>query len=203
MNQCIIAQNDGISGNDVDENPNLHLGVKAGLGFSNIQSSELDGKRIRPGMAVGLYGNYLIKKKILLQLEVNGNLRGANFRFEQASSLNRLSFFYLDVPLIIHYSRHKNSLFLPFAGVQGSLIFRKDAYKSGEAVPQPIDLDIKNYDFSLTAGILYRMYPKIGLQLQANFGLVNINNNLSVPFYPYLGNGSTMYNRNLQLCLVF
>lgn len=197
------AQNDGISGNDIDENPNVHLGVKAGIGFSNIQSVELNGRRIRPGMSVGLYGNYLVKKKFLFQLEFNGNLRGANFKFTQASSLNRLSLFYLDMPITMHYLFVKKAKVLPFLGVQPSVIFRKDAYKSGEAVPQPVNLDIKKYDFAITAGVLYRMHPKVGLQLQANYGLININNNITLPFHPFLGKGSTMYNRNLQLCLVF
>jgi hypothetical protein len=198
-----FAQNDGNSGLDFDDNPNLHLGVKAGVGFSNIVSSELSTSRVRPGMAVGLYGNYLIKKKILIQLEMNGNLRGAKFKFDKAASLNRLSLFYLDVPLIVHYKINKNAKLLPFAGGQASLIFRKDAYKSDEQVPQPANIDIKKYDLALTAGILYQMHPKVGLQLQLNFGMLNINNRLTLPFYPYLGNGDPIYNRNLQLCLVF
>ncbi len=197
------AQNDGISGNDYDDNPNMRLGVKAGIGFSNIQSAELQGRRIKPGMSVGLYANYLVKKRFLFQAEIDGNLRGANFRFPQASSLNRLSFFYLDVPLTVHYYFTKKSLVLPFVGMQPSLIFRKDAYKSQEVVPQPVVLDIKNYDLAVTAGILYRFHPKVAVQIQANYGLININNRLTIPFFPYLGLGTPMYNRNLQLCLVF
>jgi hypothetical protein len=199
----INAQNEGISGIDFDDNPNFHLGVKAGIGLSNIESSELLGRRIRPGMSVGLYGNYLFKKHFLVQIGFDGNIKGANFSFTQASSLQRLSLFYMDVPLTVHYNYSKNSKLLPFIGVQPSLIFRKDAYKTQEAVPQPIVLDIKNYDFALTAGLLFRLDPRVALQLQFNYGVVNINNKLSVPFYPYLGNGSPMYNRNLQLCLVF
>lgn len=203
-----FGQNDGISGEEYRENPNAHLGVKAGLGFSNIQSEELTNKTTRPSMAVGLYGNYLFKQKILLQVEFNGSLKGANFSFDGvSSSLNRLSLFYLDIPIIVHYSFVKKAKLLPFLGVQPSVIFRKDAYKSQEIVPQPVVLGIKKYDFAVTAGLLYKMHPKVGLQLQFNYGLVNVNNKapnqLILPFYPYLGKGSPMYNRNLQLCLVF
>ncbi len=201
------SQNDGISGNDFNDNPNVHLGIKVGIGLSNLESDELTNNQIRPGMAVGLYGNYFFNKKVLLQIELNGNLKGANFNFDSASSLNKLSLFYLDMPVFIHVAIKKDAKFLPFIGLQPSLVFRKDAYKSQEFVPQPVSIGIKKYDFAVTAGLLFKISSVVGLQIQFNYGLININNpipnQLRLPFYPYLGRGTTMYNRNFQLCLVF
>ncbi|MCX6189190.1 MAG: outer membrane beta-barrel protein [Bacteroidetes bacterium] len=207
MDTAVYSQNDGISGNDFDINPNLHLGIKAGLGFSNMESAELTHKKTLPGMSVGLYGNYLFGQKLLLQIELNGNLKGANFSFTQASSLDKLSLFYLDMPVIVHYVFIKNAKLLPFIGFQPSVVIRKDAYKTQEVVPQPISVGIKKYDIAITAGLLYKLNPSVGLQIQFNYGLMDINNKppnqLTLPFYPYLGNASRIYNRNLQLCLVF
>lgn len=197
------AQNDNISGKDIDENPKLRLGVKTGISLSTLESAELSNQLLRPTMAVGLYGNYMVSKKMILQVEMNGILKGSRFNYAQAVSLKRLSLFYFDMPVTAHFQAKKNSKLLPFGGVQPSLIFRKDAYKTQEEVPQPVIIDIKNYDLALCGGILYKINQKVGVQLMVNYGLININNQITVPFYPYLGNGSKLFNRNLQLCLVF
>ena len=75
LSTVINAQNEGISGNDCDDKPNLHLGIKAGIGLSTIESTELKGGKVRPGLSVGLYGNYLIQKHFLAQIGFDGNLR--------------------------------------------------------------------------------------------------------------------------------
>jgi len=197
------AQNDNLSGEDFTTNPNLRLGVKAGLGFSNIQSAELTNKSVRPGMAVGVYLNYKMARQWNIQVELDGNLRGANFNFDQASSLQRLSLFYFDVPVTLQFIHSKEATFIPFLGIQPSLIFRKDAYKTQEFVPQPIALDIKKYDLAASGGFLIRINANLDFQVLMNYGILNINKNLTLPFYPYLANKSPMFNRNLQLCLVF
>ncbi len=199
----VMAQNNNVSGKEFDENPKIHLGVKAGFSLSNLQSTELNNKSARPAMVVGLYGNYILNKKVTFQLEMNGILKGANFHFSQASSLQRLSLFYLDLPILLNYSTKKTSKIIPFSGILPSIILRKDAYKTQEAVPQPVDLDLKKYDFAFSAGVLFKINTSVGLQLQVNYGIININNRLEIPFYPLLGNGNAMYNRNLQLSLVF
>lgn len=207
---CITAafsQNDNTSGTDFDDNPNLHLGVKAGINFSNLKSTELTNKSTYIGMDVGLYANYKLNKVLALQIDFIGNVKGANFNYGTASSLNKLALFYLDVPITMQFSFVKKAKLIPYVGIMPSVIFRKDAYKTQEAVPQPISIGIKKYDFGVSAGILYKMDPRVGLQLQFNYGLIDVNNpapnQLVLPFYPYLGGGGSIYNRNLQLSLVF
>lgn len=201
------AQNDNLSGTDFDDNPNLHLGVKAGINFSNLKSTELTNKSPYIGMDVGLYANYKVRKKLALQIDFVGNVKGANFNYGPASSLNKLALFYLDVPITMQFSFIKNAKLIPYFGIMPSVVFRKDAYKTQEAVPQPVSIGIKKYDFGITAGLLYKMDPRVGLQLQFNYGLIDVNNpapnQLVLPFYPYLGGGGSIYNRNLQLSLVF
>lgn len=201
------AQNDNLSGTDFDDNPNLHLGVKAGINFSNLKSVELTKKSTYIGMDVGLYANYKLSKVLALQIDFIGNVKGANFNYGVASSLNKLALFYLDIPITMQFSFVKKAKLIPFVGIMPSVIFRKDAYKTQEAVPQPISIGIKKYDFGVSAGLLYKMDPRVGLQLQFNYGLIDVNNpapnQLVLPFYPYLGGGGSIYNRNLQLSLVF
>jgi hypothetical protein len=203
----VQAQNSGSDQYEFRDNPDLHLGVKAGIGFSNLVSSELTGNSVRPGMVVGLYAGYVFKKRTFLKVEFNGNLKGSLFNYSQAASLEKLSLFYLDIPITVHYYFVKNAKLLPLLGVQPSIIFRKDAYKTQEAVPQPVSVGIKNYDFGIVGGVYYKLNKHVGVQLLYSYGLLNINqkapNQLALPFYPFLGNGSPIYNRNLQLCLVF
>ncbi len=202
-----FSQNDNISGTDFDDNPNLHLGVKAGINFSNLKSAELTHKSTYIGMDVGLYANYKLNKVLALQIDFIGNVKGANFNYGTASSLNKLALFYLDIPITMQFSFIKKAKLIPYVGIMPSVVFRKDAYKTQEAVPQPISIGIKKYDFGVSAGLLYKMDPRVGLQLQFNYGLIDVNNpapnQLVLPFYPYLGGGGSIYNRNLQLSLVF
>jgi hypothetical protein len=198
------SQNTGNESGDFKELPdNIHLGVKVGLNISNLVSAELIKPRLKPSMVVGLSASYLKAKKYLWQFEINGSFRGARFSYDSAGALDRLSFFYLDVPLMFHLAVDREKKIWPFIGVQPSLIIRKDAFINNDPVSQPIGINIKNYDLGLVAGAFYRVNDILGFQLMFYYGFLNINRSLSLPFYPYLGSGKPLYNRSLQISLVF
>lgn len=190
-------------GDDWDVNPNLSFGVKFGYNLSNLESAELPASNYKSGMVVGLSAQYAYKKHLKLRMEANGCIKGGKFNYSQAEALDKLSLFYFDVPLTLGYNISKKVNLTPFLGVQPSLVFRKDAYKKGEAVPQPVVVNILNYDLGLVGGFYYGLSDVVGLQLMAQYGVLNVNKSLTLPFYPYLGAGKPLYNRSVQLCLVF
>ncbi len=199
-----VAQNTGNEmGDDWDVSPNLNFGVKFGYNLSKLVSEELPSSNYKSGMVVGLSAQYAYKKHIQFRGEVNGCIKGGKFSFTPAESLEKLSLFYLDVPLTVGYRVSQKIKLTPFAGVQPSVVFRKDAYKKGEAVPQPVIMNILNYDLGLVGGFYYGISDVVGIQLMAQYGVLNVNKSLTLPFYPYLGAGKPLYNRSLQLCLVF
>jgi hypothetical protein len=198
------SQNTGNeTGEEWDIPENIHLGVKVGLNVSTLISTELNHPILKPSMVVGLALGIVKRNKFFWQLELNGSFRGARYSYDSAASLNRLSLFYLDMPLVFHLAVDKKKKYWPFIGFQPSLILRKDAYKSDELVAQPVSVNIFDYDYGYIGGLLYKIDKNFGLQLMLYYGALNINKRLTLPFYPYLGRGEPMYNRSIQFSLVF
>jgi hypothetical protein len=169
----------------------VQYGVKAGLGFSELMTSDhpttiVDGNtqtmRYYPitTFTGGVFASILFGRKWSLQPELVYSLQGATGRPEQdyyvtATEDYRLT--YLNIPVLVKYK-------LPMAffvetGPQLGLLLSAKANEtlvgSTSTVNYDIKSDMKSTDLSWVFGVGYCSPFNIGFDLRYNLGLANIN----------------------------
>jgi len=155
------------------------FGLRMGLGGSSLRGGNFQNPTTYLGYAAGFYHHGRIRNRNYFYYEVCARFKGSNFSTNPDSvTYSKISLFYTELPIAYMYRLGKTENRPTFLMVGGgaSLLIKSSMLLGPNPLPDYFDLPLKKTDFFVMAGI-HQYYGGIGLQLNAKWGLRNINKN--------------------------
>lgn len=193
-------------------------GIHFGVGFSSMTGGELKNPRAGVGLVAGFYLFGEKRQKKINNFQIDLNFRFSSYKFANKylgnSAYTKISIISIDAPLMWRrrlglYSENKNQHLL--LGVQPSFNVKSTLYIGSEEVPAQSsnylktwsNLPLLPYNFSAVLG--YRTKGKtVGFQGMIKVGLLNLNNNFSLPQYlPATGTGKPIRTLSIETSMLF
>ena len=145
----------------------IKFGIKGGINASNF-NGDIEDNKMRYGLHIGLLAEIIINDQFSLQPEAIYSAQG--FKNETPGAFSKSKFDYINLPVLIKYYPMNN--FSIEAGPQiGFLINAIDKSNAGNA-----DIDDQNVlDFSINAGVAYKLQSGIFFQARYSLGIINVN----------------------------
>ncbi|MDQ3290471.1 MAG: PorT family protein [Bacteroidota bacterium] len=160
------------------------FGFKAGL---NVSTADVDrglplGPQSRLGFHLGIWKEFSLSSKFFLRPELVYSLKG--YRFSDSSFApgyvptrrkETMSYHYLTLPILVGF-RPKQKLGI-YAGPEISLLGPlRSKSDGGNSNLRLFTNDYKNVDLGLTAGLYYKLTPRLNADLRYTYGFSTILN---------------------------
>lgn len=201
-----------------DELASTPYGIHFGVGFSTMTGGELKNPRPGVGLVAGFYLFGEKRQKKLNNFQVDLNFRFSSYKFANKdlgnSAYTKISIISIDAPIMWRrrlgqYSENKSQHLL--FGLQPSFNIKSTLYIGSEEIPAQSsnylktwgNLPLQPYNFSAVIG--YRTKGKtVGFQGMIKAGLLNLNNNFSMPQYlPASGTGKPIRTISIETSMLF
>lgn len=142
-------------------------GIKAGINFAELWGEDaLPESDRKEGYSFGAYATYKISKGLKLQPEVIWSLQG-----ESSESSGRYKISYVNIPIMLKWSEGK---FYYELGPQLGVL----TINTAKSVPDELKLEnFETFDFSVNAGLGYKLAEDWAIGIRYCQGLTNIVNN--------------------------
>lgn len=208
---------------------NLSIGLRDGVSwssitgrysFKNFESTNIE-KSL--GHSFGLILNYQLSKSIILQTEINYEMKGFDFgqSLMGGGLKGNYSLNYLTVPIIAHFEIGKNVKYYGYTGVYFGFLIKAENYTSLTSLTTPgivvydLSYDPTNvfnkYEFGglVGLGVKFPLCEKVYLFIDTryNFGLTKAAKNTDFDYEPNHwypespDNFQNVYNRSLSISL--
>ena len=184
------------------------FGLRLGLGVSSFRSENFLNPRTYLGYAAGVYHHGRIKNRSYFYYEIAARFKGSNFNTNPDSiTYSKISLFYTELPVAYMYRLGKvetRPTFLMFGG-GASLLIKSSMLLGPNPLPEYFNLPLKKGDLFVMTGI-HQYYGGVGLQINAKWGLTNINKNNWAGYEkvkPNLERGLPIKNWSLEFALIF
>lgn len=151
--------------------PDVKLGAKGGVNFSNITSSDMDSKT---GFHIGVLAEMFLSEKFSIQPEILYSTQGAELKGDYTSAKYNLE--YVSVPVMAKYHLvdglniqvGPQFSFLSKAEAKGEI----DGFGSGTV---DIKDSTESFDFGVNFGIGYEFAAGVFVDARYNLGLSKVN----------------------------
>jgi hypothetical protein len=139
-------------------------GIKAGMNFAELWGKDaLPESDRKVGYSFGIYASYKISKGLKLQPEVIWSLQG-----ESSKESGRYKISYVNIPVMLKWSEGK---FYYELGPQLGVL----TINTAKSVPDELKLEnFETFDFSVNAGLGYRLAEDWTIGIRYSQGLTNI-----------------------------
>ena len=179
-------------------NPEMYLGVDAGLTESQVAFTPAVGQRYLMGINGGLVFRYIAEKNVGMQAELNFSQRG----WAEYGGLYMRQLNYIELPFMTHIYMGKRNRFFINIGPKISYLLYENVLlnNSGTVAEQHVTLVQHPFDYGLCGGIgILFGIGKNQLQLDTrfNFGLSDIYKDSKIDYF------STSNNLNLSVNLAW
>jgi len=162
-----------------DSGPTAKFGIKGGVNFTNLYSSEATTDHMKTGFNAGVFAKLPVTKGFSIQPEILYSLKGAKESYDnflQGSGQYRFNLGYVEVPLLAVVNLAKN--FSIHAGGYGAYLTNaqtKDVNNDG-TIHGITDLnanDFNRWDFGLAGGAAFDI-ENFTIGARYNYGLTKI-----------------------------
>ncbi len=178
------------------------FGIKGGgngANFKNRQVEYLGGSYNRLGYHAGVLSEIFLGENFFVKPEILYSLKGWRSKSQDGISRARISFDYIDFPLLLGYRLGEKVSIL--AGSQIGYLWRARSRRDGEF--RSITSQFKRLDVAISAGAAYKVSARLGAELRYAYGLRKIHSIPSIDL-----NGATRYldgglNRVLQASVYY
>ncbi|MFA7381713.1 MAG: outer membrane beta-barrel protein [Bacteroidia bacterium] len=175
-------------------NRNFKLGVRGGIAFSTFNPAVFSNPAFAFGITGGATARWKFGKikdaerenyRFGFEAQANFIYRGSTFD-NLNGQYNRISLFYIDLPLLGIMKLDKKGRVKLLGGIQGSylanssIFIKPDPYKT-----DTIDLKLKPFSLSAVGGVEYRT-DVVGIQFFIKQGITDINKGMNATTYPNL-----------------
>lgn len=145
----------------------VYYGVKAGINFAELWGDDaLPESDRKVAYSIGAYATYKISKSVKFQPEVIWSLQG-----EDSEKSGRYKISYINIPLMLKWSE---GAFYYELGPQLGLL----TISTAESIPEELKLkNFETFDFSVNAGLGYRIAEDWSVGLRYSQGITNIVSN--------------------------
>lgn len=157
-----------------EDKKTLTYGAKAGLTLSTWTGSSVDGIGSRTGIYAGGFVNYKFSQRFALQPELLYSMQGAgetpivnNVRVDYT-----VDYITLPVMLKFYAAPRLNLEFGPQLALKVN--DKVKAKNTVTGVSATSDIDVRNVDFGLNAGLGYEFSMGLGIEARYNFGLSEV-----------------------------
>jgi len=152
------------------------VGIKAGGSITNItlnqQYKSLLNTENRIGYQLGLFVQRAISENIFMRTELAYTLKGYKSHDKLTNREGRVGLNYISLPLLLGYQLNPN--FSAFLGPELSTLGPVRAGSGGRRNRLDNIFNYERLDIGLSAGIMYTLTPKLGLDLRYTYGLSKI-----------------------------
>ena len=184
-------------------NPEMYLGVNAGVTESQVAFTPTVGQRYLMGINGGLVFRYIAEKNVGMQAELNFSQRG----WAEYGGLYMRQLNYIELPFMTHIYMGKRNRFFINLGPKISYLLSENVLlnNSGTNAEQHITSVQHPFDYGLCGGIgiLFGIGSnQLQLDTRFNFGLSDIYNNSKLDYFSNSNNLNLSVNLALFLCLL-
>lgn len=139
-------------------------GIKTGINFAELWGKDaLPESDRKVGYSFGVYASYKISNGFSLQPEVIWSLQG-----ESSENSGRYKISYINIPIMLKWSEGK--FYYEFGPQLGVLTIN-----TSKSVPDELKLkNVETFDFSVNAGLGYKLAEDWAIGLRYSQGLTNI-----------------------------
>ncbi|MGV3587545.1 MAG: porin family protein [Adhaeribacter sp.] len=154
------------------------VGIKAGGSITNITLNEQYKNLLNfsaqncIGYQLGLFAQRTINENIFMRTELAYTLKGYKSHDKTTNREGRVGFNYISLPLLLGYQLNPN--FSAFLGPELSTLGPVRAGSSGRRNRLDNIFNYERLDIGLSAGMMYTLTPKLGLDLRYTYGLSKI-----------------------------
>lgn len=204
-NNAINAQEDF---DLIKYNPKSKFGLRLGAGVSSVRGGNFQNPTPYFGYAAGFYHHGRIKKRSYFYYELSARFKGSNFNTNpDSNTYSRMSLFYTELPLAYMYrlGKDEEKPFFLMAGGGGGLLVKSSMLLGPNPIPKHFDLPLKVGDLFVMTGF-HKYFGSVGLQLNAKWGLTNINRNSWAGFEdvkPSPDQNKAINNWSIEFGLIF
>ena len=153
------------------QSPDIKLGAKGGVNFSNITNSDMDSKT---GFHLGVLAEMFLNEQFSLQPEILYSTQGAELKADHLTTKYNLE--YLSVPVMAKY--YLADGFNLQVGPQFSFLSKAEAKGEIEGLGSGT-IDVKDntesFDFGVNFGVGYAFAAGVFVDARYNLGLSKIN----------------------------
>lgn len=153
------------------QTPDIKLGAKGGVNFSNITDSDMDGKT---GFHVGVLAEAFLSEKFSIQPEILYSTQGAELKNDNSSL--KLNVDYINVPIMAKY--YVADGFNIQAGPQFGFLTKAETKGTLDGIGSGT-IDVKDsaesFDFGVNFGLGYELPAGLFFDARYNLGLSKIN----------------------------
>ena len=194
----VLASTLLVSAQDRLMNPEMYLGVDAGVTESQVAFTPTVGQRYLMGINGGLVFRYIAEKNVGMQAELNFSQRG----WAEYGGLYMRQLNYIELPFMTHIYMGKRNRFFINLGPKISYLLSENVLlnNSGTNAEQHITSVQHPFDYGLCGGIgiLFGIGSnQLQLDTRFNFGLSDIYNNSKLDYF------SNSNNLNLSVNLAW
>lgn len=166
------------------------IGIKFGLNISNVSHSNEDDFTNLSDVNTGVVLRFKLAKKFLLNTELLASTKGFNSSLiPEGTTANQLT--YLSLPVLVHYCATEKIYFQ--MGPEFNYLTK--AKMKNSTIDELVTADYNRFDFSLAAGVGFKIYKVLNLETRYCFGLSQINKDANT-----FGSNK---NRTFQINLIF
>lgn len=154
------------------------VGVKAGGSIASITLNKNykvffnASAENRLGYQLGLFIQRAISEKLFMRTELAYTVKGYKAIYTAMNQESRVGFNYISLPLLVGYKLHPD--FSAFLGPELSTLGPVHAGSGSSRNRLDIIDNYERLDVGLSAGLLYTLAPKLGLDLRYTHGLSKI-----------------------------
>lgn len=152
------------------QTPDIKLGAKAGVNFSNITDSDMDSKT---GFHVGVLAEAFLSERFSIQPEILYSTQGAEIKNDNSSL--KVDLEYINVPIMAKY--YVADGFNIQAGPQFGFITKAETKGEllGVTATGDVKDDTESFDFGVNFGLGYELPAGLFFDARYNLGLSKIN----------------------------
>jgi len=172
----------GLSINTIEAQSNstneAQFGIKGGVNFSNIYSTEVDDNNVLTSFNAGLYGKFPISDIVSIQPEILYSRKGGELTYNNAftSGVSQFKLNYIEVPVLLNvnitkeFSVHAGPYFAYLIDAEvnndaeGDVLDFEDAYNND---------DFNKFDVGISGGIGFD-FDSFGIGARYNYGFSTI-----------------------------
>jgi hypothetical protein len=181
--------------NTVPDPPNrkFKLGVRGGFAFSTFNPEVFTNPTFAFGITGGATARWKFGKvrdaepenyRLGMEAQANFIYRGSTFD-NLDGQYNRISLFYVDVPLLAILKLDKKGSVKLLGGIQGSYLANSSIFIKPDTYKDTTELSLKPFALAAVGGIEYRV-GVVGIQFFIKQGITDINNGMNATTYPKL-----------------
>ncbi len=170
----------GVIFNANAQTPDVGFGIKGGYNLSNL-TGDVENAESKSGFHLGLFVEIPVAERFSIQPEVLYSAQGAKYETESSLINQRLeykaNYDYINVPVLAKFYATEG-LAIEVGPQFGFLVSAKDKLETSGVVDTETETDVKDnlesFDFSIAAGLSYKLPSNLLFGARYNFGLSNM-----------------------------